>query len=183
MRVLVQRVRRAAVEVAGRERAAIGTGMLVFVGVGTEDGEEDIAWLASKIARLRIFDDDEGVMNRDLVQVGGEALVVSQFTLQASTRKGNRPSYVRAGAGVASALRTLRRGTRRGARPPGCHGVLRSRHAGVARERRSGDDLDRLPRPGVGAAARSRVRRKKTFRLCGYILFSYLCRVKTKLAI
>ena len=96
MRVLVQRVRRAAVEVAGRERAAIGTGMLVFVGVGTEDGEEDIAWLASKIARLRIFDDDEGVMNRDLVQVGGEALVVSQFTLQASTRKGNRPSYVRA---------------------------------------------------------------------------------------
>ena len=96
MRVLVQRVRRAAVEIAGRERAAIGAGMLVFVGVGTEDGEEDIAWLASKIARLRIFDDDEGVMNRDLVQVGGEALVVSQFTLQASTRKGNRPSYVRA---------------------------------------------------------------------------------------
>ncbi|WP_300869102.1 D-aminoacyl-tRNA deacylase [uncultured Alistipes sp.] len=96
MRVLVQRVRRAAVEIAGREHAAIGAGMLVFVGVGTEDGEEDIAWLASKIARLRIFDDDEGVMNRDLVQVGGEALVVSQFTLQASTRKGNRPSYVRA---------------------------------------------------------------------------------------
>lgn len=96
MRVLVQRVLRAAVEIAGREHAAIGAGMLVFVGVGTEDGEEDIAWLASKIARLRIFDDDEGVMNRDLVQVGGEALVVSQFTLQASTRKGNRPSYVRA---------------------------------------------------------------------------------------
>ena len=92
MRVLVQRVRRAAVEIAGRERAAIGAGMLVFVGVGTEDGEEDIAWLASKIARLRIFDDDEGVMNRDLVQVGGEALVVSQFTLQARVRSTNASS-------------------------------------------------------------------------------------------
>ena len=185
MRVLVQRVRRAAVEVAGRERAAIGTGMLVFVGVGTEDGEEDIAWLASKIARLRIFDDDEGVMNRDLVQVGGEALVVSQFTLQASTRKGNRPSYVRAApepvsrplyerfvAALAAAL----------GRPvaTGCFGA--DMQVSLVNDGPVTIWIDSRAR-GVGAAARSRVRRKKTFRLCGYILFAYLCRVKTKLAI
>ncbi|MCD7795289.1 MAG: D-tyrosyl-tRNA(Tyr) deacylase, partial [Alistipes sp.] len=74
----------------------IGQGLLVLVGVGVEDTDEDMEYLAGKLVRLRIFDDGQGVMNLDVRQVGGEVLVVSQFTLQASTRKGNRPSYVRA---------------------------------------------------------------------------------------
>lgn len=96
MRLLIQRVRRASVEIGGHIKSQIGAGMLILVGVEAADTEEDIAWLAGKAARLRIFDDEAGVMNLDLKQVGGEALVVSQFTLYASTRKGNRPSYVRA---------------------------------------------------------------------------------------
>lgn len=96
MRALVQRVRHASVAIGGCERSAIGYGLLVFLGVEASDGEEDILWLAAKIARLRIFDDQAGVMNLDITQIGGEALVVSQFTLYASTRRGNRPSYVRA---------------------------------------------------------------------------------------
>jgi D-tyrosyl-tRNA(Tyr) deacylase len=96
MRILIQRVRRASVSIGGTLKSAIGPGLLVFVGIEAEDGEEDIEWLAGKLTRLRIFDDETGVMNLDVRQVGGEILVVSQFTLHASTRKGNRPSYIKA---------------------------------------------------------------------------------------
>ena len=96
MRVLIQRVKNASVSVGGDELSRIGLGLLVLVGVGVEDTDEDMEYLAGKLVRLRIFDDEQGVMNLDVRQVGGEVLVVSQFTLQASTRKGNRPSYVRA---------------------------------------------------------------------------------------
>jgi len=93
MRALVQRVQEAAVTVDGRATGAIGRGLLVLVGVTEGDGDEDRDWLARKIAQLRVFDDDAGVMNRSVVECGGEVLAVSQFTLYASTRKGNRPSY------------------------------------------------------------------------------------------
>ena len=96
MRLLIQRVKNASVSVGGVELSRIGQGLLVLVGVGVEDTDEDMEYLAGKLVRLRIFDDEQGVMNLDVRQVGGEILVVSQFTLQASTRKGNRPSYVRA---------------------------------------------------------------------------------------
>ena len=96
MRLLSQRVKNASVSVGGVELSRIGQGLLVLVGVGVEDTDEDMEYLAGKLVRLRIFDDGQGVMNLDVRQVGGEVLVVSQFTLQASTRKGNRPSYVRA---------------------------------------------------------------------------------------
>ena len=102
MRLLIQRVSEASVSVGGELRASIGPGLLVLVGVGHDDGEEDIEYLAGKLVRLRVFDDEAGVMNRDLGQAGGEALVVSQFTLMASTRKGNRPSYVAAAPGAVS---------------------------------------------------------------------------------
>lgn len=95
MRLLIQRVKNASVSVGGVELSRIGQGLLVLVGVGVEDTDEDMEYLAGKLVRLRIFDDGQGVMNLDVRQVGGEVLVVSQFTLQASTRKGNRPSYVR----------------------------------------------------------------------------------------
>ena len=94
MRAVIQRVTSASVTIGGKVKSSIGQGLLVLLGVGHEDGEEDIEWLVKKIAGLRIFDDDSGVMNRSLVEIGGEALVVSQFTLMASTRKGNRPSYI-----------------------------------------------------------------------------------------
>ncbi|MDE7077251.1 MAG: D-tyrosyl-tRNA(Tyr) deacylase [Alistipes sp.] len=96
MRLLVQRVRRAAVEIGGECCSRIGQGLLVLVGVGGDDTQEDIEYLSGKLVRLRIFDDEAGVMNLDVAQAGGEVLVVSQFTLMASTRKGNRPSYIRA---------------------------------------------------------------------------------------
>ena len=96
MRLLIQRVKNASVSVGGDELSRIGQGLLVLVGVGVEDTDEDMEYLAGKLVRLQIFDDEQGVMNLDVRQVGGEVLVVSQFTLQASTRKGNRPSYVRA---------------------------------------------------------------------------------------
>lgn len=96
MRLLIQRVKNASVSVGGDELSRIGQGLLVLVGVGVEDTDEDMEYLAGKLVRLRIFDDEQGGMNLDVRQVGGEVLVVSQFTLQASTRKGNRPSYVRA---------------------------------------------------------------------------------------
>jgi D-tyrosyl-tRNA(Tyr) deacylase len=101
--VLVQRVRKASVEVAGGEVAAIGAGLLLLVGVGLQDTGDDRDWLVRKLVQLRIFDDDAGVMNRSVLDVGGDVLAVSQFTLQASTRKGNRPSYS-AAAPPASAL-------------------------------------------------------------------------------
>ena len=96
MRVLVQRVKRASVTIAEERVAEIGHGLLVLLGVGGDDGEEDIEYLAGKLTRLRIFDDEAGVMNLDVNQVAGEVLVVSQFTLMAATRKGNRPSYIKA---------------------------------------------------------------------------------------
>ena len=94
MRILVQRVRKASVAIDGTVRSQIGAGLLVLLGVGTDDTDEDLEYLAGKLVRLRIFDDEAGVMNRDIVQASGEILVVSQFTLMASTRKGNRPSYI-----------------------------------------------------------------------------------------
>ena len=94
MRAVIQRVRSASVTIDGAVRAAIGPGLLVLLGIGHEDGAEDLDWLVGKIAGLRIFNDDKGVMNRSVVETGGEALVVSQFTLMASTKKGNRPSYI-----------------------------------------------------------------------------------------
>jgi D-tyrosyl-tRNA(Tyr) deacylase len=96
MRAVIQRVSRASVSVNGVARSSIGRGLLVLLGIGEADGEEDVAWLAGKIARMRLFPDAQGVMNVSLQEAGGEALVVSQFTLHASTRKGNRPSYIRA---------------------------------------------------------------------------------------
>ena len=96
MRVLIQRVREAPVAIGGRTKSAIGRGLLVLAGVEAADTAEDLAWLAAKIVKLRVFDDEAGVMNLDVRQIGGEVLVVSQFTLYASTKKGNRPSYVRA---------------------------------------------------------------------------------------
>ena len=96
MRILIQRVRRAAVGIGGSVRSSIGRGLLVLVGIGPDDGEDDVRYLCEKLVKLRIFDDEAGVMNRSVVDAGGDVLVVSQFTLYASTRKGNRPSYVRA---------------------------------------------------------------------------------------
>ena len=95
MRLLIQRVREASVTIEGEVRSKIGQGLLVLVGIEEADGDEDIEWLAGKLLRLRIFDDEQGVMNLDVQQVGGELLIISQFTLFASTRKGNRPSYIR----------------------------------------------------------------------------------------
>ena len=94
MRAVIQRVSSASVTIDGAVKSAIGPGLLVLLGVGHEDGPQDVEWLAAKVAGLRIFADEAGVMNRSVVDVGGEALVVSQFTLMASTRKGNRPSYI-----------------------------------------------------------------------------------------
>jgi D-tyrosyl-tRNA(Tyr) deacylase len=96
MRVVIQRVLEASVSISGAVTAAIGPGLLVLLGIGEEDGREDIDWLVRKITALRIFDDEAGVMNRSVVDVGGDILVVSQFTLMASTKKGNRPAYIRA---------------------------------------------------------------------------------------
>jgi len=96
VRALVQRVRRARVDVADGLVAEIGRGLLVLVGIAADDTAEDRDWLARKLVGLRIFDDDAGVMNRSVDAVGGDVLAVSQFTLYASTRKGNRPSWSRA---------------------------------------------------------------------------------------
>ena len=96
MRAVIQRVSSASVTIDGQVKSSIGEGLLILLGVGYEDGQEDIDWLVKKISGLRIFDDEDGVMNRSVVDVGGEALVVSQFTLMASTKKGNRPSYIHA---------------------------------------------------------------------------------------
>lgn len=93
MRALVQRVREARVTVAGAVTGAIGPGLLVLAALAEGDGVEDRTWLARKIVNLRVFDDDAGVMNRSVKDTGGAVLAVSQFTLYASTRKGNRPSY------------------------------------------------------------------------------------------
>lgn len=96
MRIVIQRVNHASVTIGGEERSAIGKGLLILVGVEEADTGEDIKWLCSKAANLRIFDDKNGVMNLSVKDISGEVLVVSQFTLYASTRKGNRPSYIKA---------------------------------------------------------------------------------------
>ena len=95
MRVVIQRVLRSEVSIAGNIVGKIGKGLMILLGVEAADTQEDIDWLCGKISRPRIFDDENGVMNLDITQVGGEVLVVSQFTLYASTKKGNRPSYIR----------------------------------------------------------------------------------------
>lgn len=96
MRIVIQRVSEASVTVDGELINAIGHGMMVLVGVEDGDTDDDCRWLAAKTAGLRIFDDENGVMNRSIIDVGGSILAVSQFTLTASTRRGNRPSYIRA---------------------------------------------------------------------------------------
>ena len=96
MRIVVQRVKKASVTVEQQVVGKIAVGLLILLGIEDSDSMEDIQWLCAKIARLRIFDDDDGVMNKSIVDVDGEMLVVSQFTLFASTKKGNRPSYIRA---------------------------------------------------------------------------------------
>lgn len=96
MRTVIQRVTHASVTINGTEEAKIGNGLLLLLGVEESDTEEDVEWLVKKVAALRIFNDDEGVMNRSIMDVGGDALVVSQFTLYASYKKGNRPSWFRA---------------------------------------------------------------------------------------
>ena len=96
MRVVIQRVLQASVSISGAVTASIGPGLLILLGICEEDGTEDIEWLVKKISGLRIFDDENGVMNVDVRDAGGDALVVSQFTLMALTKKGNRPSYIHA---------------------------------------------------------------------------------------
>lgn len=96
MRVLLQRVSEASVEVDGLEISAIGKGLLIFLGIEPDDRENDADWLCGKISRMRLFPDNEGVMNRSVKDIGGQCLVISQFTLHASTKKGNRPSYMKA---------------------------------------------------------------------------------------
>jgi D-aminoacyl-tRNA deacylase len=96
MRVVIQRVSEASVTIEGTVKSAIKNGLLILLGIEEADTEEDIQWLVSKISNLRIFSDEAGLMNRSVVDVAGEMLVVSQFTLHASTKKGNRPSFIRA---------------------------------------------------------------------------------------
>jgi len=96
MRAVIQRVTQASVTVDGKITGEIGPGLLVLVGIEDADGQEDITWLSNKITNLRIFGDDAGVMNLSVKETGGDVLLVSQFTLHASTKKGNRPSYIRA---------------------------------------------------------------------------------------
>lgn len=96
MRVVIQRTTHASVTINGQQKSAIGKGMLILVGIEDSDSTEDIDWLCRKIVNLRIFDDENGVMNRSILETKGDILVVSQFTLHASTKKGNRPSYIRA---------------------------------------------------------------------------------------
>src|SRR5580658_4157416 len=95
MRTVIQRVTHASVTIQGTVKGRIGKGLLVLLAIEPADGPEDIEWLSGKIARLRIFPDENGVMNRSVLEAGGDVLLISQFTLYASTRKGNRPSYTR----------------------------------------------------------------------------------------
>ncbi|MEC8458726.1 MAG: D-aminoacyl-tRNA deacylase [Bacteroidota bacterium] len=96
MRVLIQRVSEASVEVDGLEISAIGKGLLVFLGIEPDDKESDADWLCGKISKMRLFPDNKGVMNRSVKDISGQCLIISQFTLHASTKKGNRPSYMKA---------------------------------------------------------------------------------------
>lgn len=96
MRIVIQRVQRASVTIGGHVKSTIGKGYLILLGIGEEDTYEDVDWLVKKTVGLRVFDDERGVMNLSVMDVGGEALVVSQFTLMASYKKGNRPSWIKA---------------------------------------------------------------------------------------
>lgn len=96
MRVVVQRVREASVSIEGKIKSSIGKGLLVLLGIEEADTQEDIKWLCKKIVSMRIFNDEKSVMNRSIIDCEGDIIVVSQFTLMASTKKGNRPSYIRA---------------------------------------------------------------------------------------
>ncbi len=96
MRAVLQRVSEASITINGRAGATMGAGFVILIGIEHEDAEEDAVWLAGKIARMRVFSDAAGAMNLGLSEIGGDLLVVSQFTLHASTRKGNRPSFLRA---------------------------------------------------------------------------------------
>ena len=98
MRAVIQRVSKASVTIEGNVKAAIGSGYLILLGICEEDNQEDVEWLVRKITNLRVFDDEQGVMNRSILDIGGEAIVVSQFTLYASYKKGNRPSWFKAGS-------------------------------------------------------------------------------------
>ncbi len=102
MKVVIQRVTEASVSVEGKEVSSIAKGLMILLGIQESDGEREIKYLARKIAALRIFEDEEGVMNRSVVDCGGEIMLVSQFTLMASTKKGNRPSYIKAAKGAIS---------------------------------------------------------------------------------
>lgn len=99
MRTVTQRVTEASVKVDGKTVGQIGEGLLVLVGIEDSDTDEDIEWLAKKTVGMRVFDDEQGVMNKSILEIGGNILIISQFTLFASTRKGNRPSYIRASKG------------------------------------------------------------------------------------
>lgn len=96
MIAVIQRVSEARVDISSKTVGKIGPGLMILLGIEHEDGEHDIDWLSRKIVNLRIFDDEDGVMNKCLLEVGGDILLVSQFTLHASTKKGNRPSYIKA---------------------------------------------------------------------------------------
>jgi len=96
MRTLIQKVSRATIRIDQKEERSIGAGLLILLGIEEADGAEDLAWLSGKISRLRVFDDEQGVMNLSVKDIGGELMIVSQFTLHASTKKGNRPSYIKA---------------------------------------------------------------------------------------
>jgi|TARA_B110000305_G_scaffold242012_1_gene319072 D-tyrosyl-tRNA(Tyr) deacylase len=96
MRVIIQRVKNASVEVENLVVSSISNGMVVLLGIEHEDDENDVEWISNKISQLRIFDDQKKVMNNSIIDVGGEIIIISQFTLHASTKKGNRPSYIKA---------------------------------------------------------------------------------------
>jgi len=96
MRVIIQRVKKASVEVESSIVSSIKEGMVVLLGIENEDNETDIEWLANKISQLRIFDDNSNVMNKSIIDVNGDIIIISQFTLHALTKKGNRPSYIKA---------------------------------------------------------------------------------------
>lgn len=96
MKIVIQRVSHASVTIQGIRKSAIKDGMMILVGIEDTDNEDDINWLCKKITNLRIFDDHDGIMNKSILETGGDILVISQFTLHASTKKGNRPSYIKA---------------------------------------------------------------------------------------
>ena len=125
MRIVIQRVAHASVTIDGKVKSSIGPGLLILVGIEDADETADAEWLSKKAVNLRIFDDENGVMNRSVGDIDGEILIVSQFTLFASTRKGNRPSYIRA-APIRALLPAHRRGERQ---TPGNRRIWR-RHEG-----------------------------------------------------